>query len=259
MALLALDGVQLNVRVVGGPTAPAVVVLHGWGGNIASVASLQDRLGGLGYYVHALDLPGHGASSLPPDSEQGWGIPDYAALVAHYMDQAGITRTRLIGHSFGGRISIVLGADYADRVEQIVLTASAGIRTLPTFRQNARRAAYQTVKRVLGLPGLKPLQSKVQGWYWGRYSSADYKAAGPLRPTFLKIVQLDLAPRAPLIKASTLLIWGDQDADTPLWQGQQLEKLIPDAGLVVFKGAGHFAFQERLGDFVRIVDKFFKG
>jgi pimeloyl-ACP methyl ester carboxylesterase len=54
------------------------------------------------------------------------------------------------------------------------------------------------------------------------------------------------------------LIWGDQDTDTPLWQGQQLEKLIPDAGLVVFKGAGHFAFQERLNDFVRIVDTFFK-
>lgn len=257
--LITLDGVQLNVRVVGDPAAPAVIALHGWGGSIASMSALQDRLAALGYCVHALDLPGHGASSLPPDPEKGWGVPEYAALVTHYMDQAGIVRARLIGHSFGGRISIVLGADYADRVEQIVLTAAAGIHTPPTFRQKARREVYQAIKRVLGLPGLKPLQSQLQGWYWDRYASADYKAAGLLRPTFLKHVQLDLAPRASLIQASTLLIWGDQDDATPLWQGQQLEKLIPDAGLVVFKGSGHFAFQERLADFVRIVDTFFKG
>jgi pimeloyl-ACP methyl ester carboxylesterase len=257
--VIAIDGVQLNVRVIGDSSAPPVIVLHGWGGNIASVATVQDRLGALGYYVHALDLPGHGASSLPPDPEKGWGVPEYAALVTHYMDQAGIRQARLIGHSFGGRISIVLGADYADRVEQIVLTAAAGIRTPPSLRQNVRRDVYQAAKRILGLPGLKPLQSQLQRWYWDRYASADYKAAGPLQPTFLKLVQLDLAPRAALIKASTLLIWGDQDDSTPLWQAQRLEKLIPDAGLVVFKGAGHFAFQERTADFVRIVDTFFKG
>ncbi|MHB8625099.1 MAG: alpha/beta fold hydrolase [Aggregatilineales bacterium] len=256
--LVTIDGVAINTRIVGEPDGMPMLVLHGWGGNIASVAPLQDRLAPLGYYVHALDLPGHGASGLPPDPAKGWGMSDYAALVAHYMDHAGITRARLIGHSFGGRISIVLGADYADRVEQIVLTASAGIRTSPTITQKLRRVAYQSVKRALGIPGLKPMQAKVQQWYWDRYASADYKAAGPLKPTFLRVVQEDLAPCAAKIKAPTLLIWGDQDTDTPLWQGQQLEKLIPDAGLVVFKGAGHFAFQERLNDFVRIVDTFFK-
>ena len=41
--------------------------------------------------------------------------------------------------------------------------------------------------------------------------------------------------------------------------GQALEKTIPDAGLVVFKGAGHFAYQERLTDFVHIVNTFLQG
>src|SRR5579859_587485 len=98
-----------------------VLVLHGWGGNVASVAPLQDRLAPLGYWVHALDLPGHGASSLPPNPENGWSVGEYAGLVSHYLDQAGLARVRLIGHSFGGRISIVLGADCPERVAQMVL------------------------------------------------------------------------------------------------------------------------------------------
>ncbi len=73
------------------------------------------------------------------------------------------------------------------------------------------------------------------------------------------VIRQDLLPYAARIKASTLLLWGELDRDTPLWQGQLLEKTIPDAGLVVFNGAGHFAYMERLPDFVRIVDTFLKG
>jgi pimeloyl-ACP methyl ester carboxylesterase len=36
-----------------------------------------------------------------------------------------------------------------------------------------------------------------------------------------------------------------------------MEQLIPDAGLVVFAGAGHFSYLERLNDYIRIVDHFF--
>jgi pimeloyl-ACP methyl ester carboxylesterase len=53
-------------------------------------------------------------------------------------------------------------------------------------------------------------------------------------------------------------MWGDQDQDTPLWQGQLLEKTIPDAGLVVWEGAGHYSYLDRLPDTVRVIDHFFK-
>ncbi|NJL34439.1 MAG: alpha/beta hydrolase [Chloroflexaceae bacterium] len=56
----------------------------------------------------------------------------------------------------------------------------------------------------------------------------------------------------------TLLIWGDQDTDTPLTQAQVLESLIPDSGLVVLHGAGHFAYLEQLPRFVRILAEFIK-
>ena len=72
----------------------------------------------------------------------------------------------------------------------------------------------------------------------------------------MQVIEEDLTPYARRVQAPTVLIWGDQDTETPLWQGQRLEQLIPDAGLIVFQGAGHFAFTERLADYVRIVDHF---
>lgn len=249
-----IAGVELNVRVAG--TGAAVLALHGWGGSIASMQPVLDRLSPLGYRVHALDFPGFGASAHPPTA---WGVPDYARHVIAYMDAAGLERVNLIGHSFGGRVSIVLGADYPDRVRRIVLADSAGVITPTSARTQLRQSAGRTLRGAFSMPGLNAFKPAVESWYRERYGSDDYKNAGELRETFVKVISEDLVPRASLIRASTLLVWGDQDQDTPLWQGQLLEKTIPDAGLVVFKGAGHFAYQERIADFVRIVHTFFKG
>jgi len=59
-----------------------------------------------------------------------------------------------------------------------------------------------------------------------------------------------------MMKQSTLLIWGDQDTETPLEFGKEMEKLIPDAGLVIFEGGGHFAYLEQIGRFNRVVSYF---
>ena len=79
-----------------------------------------------------------------------------------------------------------------------------------------------------------------------------------MRETFVKVVNEDLRPYAKRVKPSTLLFWGDKDEDTPLWQGRELENLIPDAGLVVYAGAGHYSYLERLNETVNTVDYFFR-
>jgi pimeloyl-ACP methyl ester carboxylesterase len=112
------------------------------------------------------------------------------------------------------------------------------------------------VRGSLDTLGLNTLRTRLQESYNRRFASQDYLTAGPLRDTFLQVIQEDLTLFAQRVQAPTLLIWGDQDADTPLWQGQRLEQLIPDAGLIVFKGAGHFSYLERLNDYIRIVDHF---
>src|SRR5690606_20062375 len=88
-----------------------------------------------------------------------WGVPEYAAFVLAYLDAQGLARPHLLGHSFGGRISLILGAEHPERVDKLVLADSAGV---PNPANPARDAAVKAAKGVLSLPGLKRLYEPVR-------------------------------------------------------------------------------------------------
>lgn len=250
---LTFDG-QKNKRE-GAANLP-IVMLHGWGANVDLLRPLAERLAALGYTVHALDLPGFGQTPPPPTA---WSVYDYADFVLAYMDVLGITTAHLFGHSFGGRLSLILGAKHAERFGKIVLADSAGVKPQTPLLLRLRTSAYKTLRGGLKRVGLSGLANSLAAWYGKRYGSADYQAAsGVMRETFVKVVNEDLLPLAAQVKPSTLLLWGEHDADTPLSQGKLLEKTIPDAGLVVLEGAGHYSYLDRLPDAVRIMDYFFQ-
>jgi pimeloyl-ACP methyl ester carboxylesterase len=254
VTLRAIAGLRTGTCVIG--EGQPVLALHGWGGSVKSFWPVAERLSPHGYQVHLLDLPGFGQSDLPPDV---WDVADYMLFVVAYLDDAGLDRVALLGHSFGGRIGLVLAAEYPQRVSKMVLIDSAGLRTPLTLKQQTRRVWARAVRQTLDTLGLEQWRDRLRERYNRRYASEDYLKAGPLRETFLRVVDQDLTPFARRVQAPTVLIWGDQDADTPLWQGRQLEQLIPDAGLIVFQGAGHFSYLDRLGDFIRITHHFLSG
>ena len=80
-----------------------------------------------------------------------------------------------------------------------------------------------------------------------------------MRQTFVKVVNQDLTELYSRFRASTLLIWGDADTETPLWMAKEMEKRIPDAGLVILEGGTHFAYLEQAARFNVIVRQFLKG
>lgn len=89
--------------------------------------------------------------------------------------------------------------------------------------------------------------------------SSDYNAlSGTMRGTFVKVVNEDLKKFMPSIAAPTLLVWGDRDTATPIGDARIMEKRIPDAGLVVFKGAGHYSFLERATEFSIVINNFLR-
>lgn len=249
--MLTVNGLKTSVQISG--EGPVVLLLHGWGGSIQSMAPVAQRL--KGFETHVLDLPGFGDTAAPPAP---WGVLDYARWVIAYMDRSGIEQAHLIGHSFGGRISLILGSDYAQRVNKIVLSNSAGVRLPPPLNIRFYYLVRRVLFTVLSLPGLGGLKAQLREYFRQKYGSADYLSAGPLVETFKLVIAEDLLPYARRVKAPTLLFWGDQDEDTPLKAGRILEEAIPDAGLIVYEGAGHFAYLERLGDFVRVIEHFFK-
>lgn len=243
-----INGIRTRWRQAG--TGPPVLVLHGWGAKIEAVDPIIRALSPQ-LTVFAVDLPGFGETALPPAP---WGVADYADWTRALMDELGLERPNIVGHSNGGRIAIHLATHHPERVDKLILVDAAGIRPKRGLRYYRRVGMAKTAKhaaRLLGRPG-RALQRRVIA----RTASSDYANAGPLRPTFVKLVNEDLTPLLPRIRASTLLIWGDQDDATPLSDGLTMERLIPDAGLVVLKGAGHFSYIDQPQRFGRVAAHF---
>jgi pimeloyl-ACP methyl ester carboxylesterase len=237
VASTVVDGITLTYVDEG--SGDPVVLLHGWGGQAASmmplIAGLRDK-----YRVLAFDLPGFGGSSLPPAP---WGAPEYAAFVEKAVRSLGIGRATYLGHSFGGRIAIWLAAHVPETVQALVLVDAAGIRPPTTIRRRTRQAFYKVAKVVLHLPVFGPRGPALQERLAMRFGSADYRAtAGVMRASMVRTVGLDLTASLGAVSAPTLLVWGEKDAETPIADGRKMERLISGSRLVSVAGAGHFSY-----------------
>jgi pimeloyl-ACP methyl ester carboxylesterase len=180
---------------------------------------------------------------MPPAT---WTVDAFVGLTMGVMAELGIERVSVLGHSFGGRVAIKLAAAHPEMVDRLVLVDSAGLPPPQTIKRRLKRAASKSANTIgrLGRPGQAVRRAIVR-----RIASPDYRAAGPLRDTFLAIVKEDLRPALPRIKAPTLLVWGESDDDTTLADAHTMEKLIPGARLLVLKNAGHFSYLDQYGRF----------
>jgi pimeloyl-ACP methyl ester carboxylesterase len=205
---------------------------HGWGQNSAAFLPMAETLKPFAP-SYLIDFPGFGKSPLPP---QNWGTAEYADAVASWLETLALERCIWIGHSFGGRIGLQLAARHPALLNGMILIASAGLprtRTpLERARIGLRRTFFKTAKRLLREgPQLERLRS--------RMGSADYRAAGPLRPVLSRVVSEDLSQVASAVRCPTLLIYGSEDTETPPEIGERLGRLIPRSEFSVLPGFGH--------------------
>ena len=239
-----------KTRILDVGSGPPVVVLHGWGGRIESMMPVIGCLE-RDFRAVALDLPGFGEAPLP---EGVWGTPDYAEYVFDVLGSLNIDRAHFVGHSYGAKTSMYLAATHKDAVDKLVLVGSSGLRSAPSMKVRVKRVASRFARGLgsLGRPGQK-LRSSIHA----RIASKDYQDAGPLRPILVRVVQEDLGYLLPEVQASILLVWGTEDDAVPVAHARRMESLIPDAGLVLFEGAGHFAYLDEQQRFCQIVRHFF--
>jgi len=253
---MVLNGIDVNYYDRG--SGNGVIFLHGWGSDFASFQSFLDRISepNIGYRMCAPDLPGFGQSGEPLTA---WSVDDYANFTLGFLAELGIKSAVLIGHSFGGRIAIKLAArkNLPIEIPKIILVNSAGVRRKKTVKQVVGLFFYKAAKRIASMeyvqknfPGLLEKLRKKMG-------SEDYRNASPrMRECLVKTINEDLTPCLPSISCPTLLIWGENDTATPLEHAKIMEKLIPDAGLVVLKNAGHYSFLDQSYAFGRVLDSF---
>ncbi|MDO4581140.1 MAG: alpha/beta hydrolase [Bacillota bacterium] len=234
-----------------GGSGQSVVLLHGWGVDSSTLEPLRRHLSDYCRAV-SLDLPGHGKT---PPPAAAWSVYDYAAFVRAFIAALGLDRPLIFGHSFGGRLGIILGAE--DCCDKLILCDAAGIIPKRGLGYYARVYSYKAAKRLMSLPLLRGGYDQVMRLWLKSNPSSDYAAAeGVMRQIFVKVVNEDLSGLLPRIKASTLLLWGENDTATPLCDGRLMEKSIPDAGLVIFEDCGHYPFLEQPRRFELILDSF---
>lgn len=250
--ILNVDGRPARVAVLG--AGAPIVLLHGWGGRIESWGIVPTILAER-FRVIVVDLPGFGETPL---GHQPLGNADYAEFVAALLNQLNLGPATVVGHSHGGRVGLMLAVRHPELVSKLVLVDSAGIVPRRTLGYHLKVAFVKAARRFFGLPALGSIRARGMRLVYTLIGSADYNAAQDplLRQTLVRCVNEDLRHLMPKVAVPTLLIWGSADLDTPLADAQIMEKLIPDAGLVTFDGAGHFAYLDRTDQFGRVVTHF---
>ena len=237
-------GIKINYKDFGNKDGNTIVYLHGWGQNIAMMEPIAKPFEKT-HRLIILDLPGFGNSDEP---ETAWTLDDYVEMVKELLSDLKINKPNLIGHSFGGKISLLYASKY--EVNKLMLLASP-------YKIKIKKPSLKVklLKKAATIPGLGNLAEKMKK----HLGSTDYKNASPLmREILVKHVNTDLTEAAKKIKCPTFIIWGTNDEAVPVEDAYELEKLIKDSGLSIYEGCTHYAYLERLGQTNAIIASFMK-
>ena len=239
---LTFKGDKLNINLIDEGQGEAVVVLHGWGARADLYRTVINPLVS-SFRVIAPDFPGFGKSTEPSFA---YSIEDYAEFVSSLLNELGIKKAHVIGHSHGGRTALELATGMYDlEIGKIVLLDAAGIPVKKKLSKRMRIRTYKILKGLVTTAPIKKMFPDALDKLKKKFGSADYAAASDImRQSMVKVLPCDYTDKLSLIKNSTLLIWGENDNDTPISCAKVLEKGIKDCGLVTVPGAGHFSFAE---------------
>lgn len=219
-----------------------LIFLHGWGQNIEMMQPIAKPFIKKNN-VLIIDLPGFGNSEEPKEI---WSIYDYADMVHDFVKELKLKNPMLIGHSFGGKISLCYGTKY--QPNKLVLLASP-------YKKKIQKESLKlkTLKALKKVPGLNKLEGTVKK----HIGSTDYKNASEMmRKILVDHVNLDLTSELEKVKCPTLLIWGTNDAAVDYEDAIELEKKIKDCGLVTYEGCTHYAYLERLNQTINVLNSF---
>jgi len=214
---------------------PPLLLLHGLSG---SARWWQRNIPALSraYRVIAIDLPGFGGTHR----DSRFVLEEAVAGVAGVLDDLGIERAHVIGHSMGGLVAGGLAAEGPERVDRLVLVDAGFISLDPGL---GKRAVGVAAALRWTSPSLLPVVLR------------DAVRSGPVRmvDASVQLLRVDWNGKLTRIEAPTLLVWGEHDTICPPRIGRAMARLIPDSRLHVIAGASHNPMWERSAEFDRAV------
>lgn len=250
---ISINNLNINYSISG--KGDYIFLLHGWGANLELFKNISNILSDK-YTVVSLDFPGFGKSDEP---REAWDVSQYTEFMVSFIKTFDCDKVIILGHSFGGRVIIKMANidNLPFLIDKIILVDSAGILPKKTLKFKSKIRIYKICKFVLNSSLVKKLFPNALDNYRKKIGSPDYSnASSTMRQTLIKTVNEDLTPILQNIKVPALLIWGENDNDTPVSDGKIMEQKIGDSGLVVLKGAGHYPFLDQPCAFGKIIKSF---
>jgi pimeloyl-ACP methyl ester carboxylesterase len=243
---------RLHLRDSGPRQAPVVVLLHGFG---ASLQTWDAWARGLSetHRVIRLDFPGSGLS--PPDPEHDYTDARSLQLLRSLLDELGVSRATLVGHSMGGRIAWTFAAQHPERTDKLVLIAPDGFASegfeygKPMDVPFSLSLMRQVLPKPLLRMSLKSAYAQPESLtdaLTTRYHEL-LLAPGARQAMLDRLKQTALQEPGPLlrqIKAPTLLVWGESDAMIPASNARDYLQAIVGSRLFLYPGVGHLPHEE---------------
>lgn len=266
-----VDGIRVHYQEAGDPKAPALVLIHGFASSTLVWSHVFLGLADAGYRVIAVDMLGYGYSAKPRNGE--YTIAGQAKLLTRLLEALGIPHAIFVGSSYGGAVAATCALDYPDRVEKLVLVGAVN---------NNRPLAFKLM-RFFGSPVLgdvvsplligsrRLLRRRMKSVYDRHAWEMDERRVDarhlPLRAARTHRAIINTVRRwdaerisrdAHLITQPTLLLWGENDREIPLSDGERLHAEIPRSRLIVFLKCGHLPHEEYPEAFTNVVSDFCK-
>ena len=248
-----INGLNINYEVSGEGTP--VILLHGWLCSLDTMKPIANVLGN--FKVYNVDLPGFGKSDMP---KEPFDTNDFGNFLDGFIKELKIENPIMIGHSNGGRTIINYAGRNLGNIKKIILIDSAGIKPERKLGYYIRVYTFKFLKMFLGVFPDVEMFNNIRERVLGKFGSSDYKNSSEvLRRTMSIIINEDQREILNNIKAPTLLLWGENDEDTPVKDGKIMEENIKDASLIEIKGAGHFSYLDSYNQCMEIIKNFLKG
>lgn len=235
---------------------PAIVMVHGLGGNLHNFYALVDQLAET-YRVVVVDRPGSGYSKSLSGEQPA--LRAQATIIARFIEKLGLERPLLVGHSLGGALSLALALDHPERIRALLLLSPASqVERVPpgAFKVLFIRSPF--VRRLIAWTLMAPLgklahQATLKAVFHPEAPSPEFDIAGGgvlgLRPGSFVAASSDMmmlpdeleqmVPRYPSLSMPVEVVFGRQDPICPYQvHGVRLAAAVPNAHLHVIEG-GH--------------------
>lgn len=252
----------------GGAELPPLVMLHGLFVTHYAFGRLIPRLASARRII-AVDLPGTGDSDHPSVDEcDEYSFDWLAEAVLQTVGALDVGRFDLLGHDYGGSVSLALAAGNPGRVRRLVLASPLALSvSLPLEGSLAFTSALgsEVFKRALrradlaaflgqGMSAPELVADATVDVFWDRLGREGAREA-----TYAMLGQVAslvrMRERFASVSAPTLLVWGDRDRIAGPEQGERLCELLPNASLESIDGCGHNPAEERPEELARLIER----